>query len=45
MKENSEDVQTSSYETKDDGRYETANKEERENVMNLGDFFKKYITD
>ena len=36
--ENSEDVQKHSDKPKDDGRYEIANKEEREKMINLGNF-------
>ena len=36
--ENTEDVEKHSDEPKDDGRYATANKEERENLVNLGNF-------
>ena len=36
--ENSADIQKRSYEPKDDGRYETATKEEREKLINLGNF-------
>ena len=35
---NNEDVQTRFYEPKDDGRYETANKEEREKLINIAKF-------
>ena len=34
--ENSEYVQKRSYEPNDDGRYQTANKEEKEKLINLG---------
>ena len=35
----SEDVQKRSYESKDDGRYQTSNKEEREKLINLGNVY------
>ena len=34
--ENSEDVQKRSYEPNDDGRYQTANKDKKEKIVNLG---------
>ena len=37
-KEYSEDVEKRSYESKKDGRYETANKEEGEKLITLGNF-------
>ena len=36
--ENNEDVQKRSYEPKNDGRYEIPNKEEREKLIDLGNF-------
>ena len=37
-KENSEDIQKRSFEPKDNGRYETANKGGKEKLLNLGNF-------
>ena len=37
--ENSEDVQKCSYEPNDDGLYQTAYKEEKEKLINLGNLF------